>query len=110
LTTVPERPPGDLFDTDPALDHHPPMDLRPFAFTSIAMVLSCAAAPPDDSTEAAPGEADVQDPAAASARREVRVPYLGGAFVTYSGDMPVDVHQAIAGQRTDHTVIVWAGE
>jgi hypothetical protein len=39
----------------------------------------------------------------------LRVPFLGGAFVTYNREMPVEVEQAIAGIPTDRPVIVWAG-
>jgi hypothetical protein len=37
------------------------------------------------------------------------VPFLGGAFVTWAESMPVEVEQAVAGQRTDRPVLVWAG-
>ena len=43
------------------------------------------------------------------ASREVRRPFLGGYFVTYSGAMPREVDQAIAGVRPDRPVVVWAG-
>jgi hypothetical protein len=102
------------------------MDLRPFPLLLAAMVLSCVAPDslPAESSAESEGQGDsieglvtmgpqaAPNPGARSApaaRREVRVPYLGGAFVTYSGEMPIDVHQAIAGQKTDHPVIVWAG-
>jgi len=39
----------------------------------------------------------------------LRRPFLGGAFVTYNQEMPVDIDQAIAGEPTDHPVVVWAG-
>ncbi len=40
----------------------------------------------------------------------VRIPFLGGAFVTKNGEMPVEVEQAIAGEPTDHPVVVLAGD
>ena len=40
----------------------------------------------------------------------IRVPFLGGAFVTRNRAMPPDVEQAIAGEPTDHPVVVWAGD
>lgn len=42
----------------------------------------------------------------------IRRPFLGGAFVTYNHEMPVDIDQLLAGEPTDHPVVVfvWAGE
>jgi len=40
----------------------------------------------------------------------VRIPFLGGAFVTKNHEMPVEVEQAIVGEPTDHPVVVWAGD
>ena len=51
---------------------------------------------------------DVAPPPPAS--REVRRSFLGGYFVTYSGAMPREVDQAIAGVRPDRPVVVWAGK
>ena len=39
----------------------------------------------------------------------LRRPFLGGAFVTYNHETPIDIDQAIAGEPTDHPVVVWAG-
>jgi hypothetical protein len=39
----------------------------------------------------------------------LRVPFLGGAFVTRNREMPIEIEQAIAGLRPDHPVVVWAG-
>lgn len=39
----------------------------------------------------------------------VRVPFLGGSFVTYNTDMPVEVEEAVQGKRTTRPVVVWAG-
>lgn len=93
------------------------MDSRPLSFLLAAMVLSCAPQAGSSAEESPSGESDGQaediaSPAASPEprRKEVRVPFIGGAFVTYSGEMPADVHQAIAGEKTDHPVIVWAGE
>jgi hypothetical protein len=40
----------------------------------------------------------------------VHVPFLGGAFVTHNREMPVEVEQAIAGEPTDHPVVVWMAD
>jgi hypothetical protein len=39
----------------------------------------------------------------------LRVPFLGGAFVTRNREMPIEIQQAIAGLPPDHPVVVWAG-
>jgi hypothetical protein len=36
----------------------------------------------------------------------VRVPFLGGAFMTRNREMPIEMEQAIAGEPTDHPVVV----
>lgn len=40
----------------------------------------------------------------------IRRPFFGGAFVTYAPEMPIELDQAIAGQRPDRPVVVWAGK
>ena len=46
---------------------------------------------------------------ASASRSTQRVPFLGGAFVTWNEALPIEVHQAVAGAPTDRPVIVWAG-
>ena len=79
---------------------------------SAVFVTGCVATP-DTAAETA---ATAQGSAVPLARKVVRaadgslrVPYLGGAFVTYNREMPIEVEQAIAGIPTDRPVIVWAG-
>jgi hypothetical protein len=61
----------------------------------------------------------VGDPGDVQQRRErpvqvsdgsVRLPFLGGAFVTHNREMPVEVEQAVAGEPTDHPVVVWMAD
>jgi hypothetical protein len=59
------------------------------------------------------GDEGVEAPRAAQAVRapdgSLRRPFLGGAFVTWNGEMPIEVDQAIAGEVPDRPVVVWAG-
>ena len=64
-----------------------------------------ADAPPDQQGAGERGSANTARAPDGSLRR----PFLGGAFVTYNQEMPVDIDQAIAGEPTDHPVVVWAG-
>ena len=85
-----------------------------FIAASALFVTGCAASADSSADETAPA----QGGGAASMARKVvtapdgslRVPYLGGAFVTYNREMPIEVEQAIAGIPTDRPVIVWAGD
>ena len=60
------------------------------------------------------GDDSVEAPRAAQAVRapdgSLRRPFLGGAFVTWNGEMPTEMDQAIAGEVPDHPVVVWAGD
>ena len=73
-----------------------------------ALAMGCiggADAPPDQQGAGEPASANTVRAPDGSLRR----PFLGGAFVTYNQEMPVDIDQAIAGEPTDHPVVVWAG-
>ncbi len=75
------------------------------AAAAAGLVMGCVGST-DGGSDDAPGDPPV-------ARRypdgSVRVPFLGGAFVTKNREMPVDIEQAITGEPTDHPVVVWAG-
>ena len=81
------------------------------AIVALALPLAaCSGAPDAGSDEtAALGGNPGSSPESASQRPSARVPFLGGAFVTWADSMPVEVEQAVAGQRTDRPVVVWAG-
>jgi hypothetical protein len=69
---------------------------------SAALATGCLSG--DDSTELPRTAQAVRAPDGS-----LRRPFLGGAFVTWNGEMPIDIDQAIAGEVTDHPVVVWAG-
>ncbi|MEJ7735703.1 MAG: hypothetical protein WKG00_41755 [Polyangiaceae bacterium] len=79
------------------------------AMVAVALPLAaCSGAPDAGSDETAalgPGASD----GSAIERPSARVPFLGGAFVTWAESMPVEVEQAVAGRPTDRPVVVWAG-
>jgi hypothetical protein len=71
------------------------------------LVAACVGNPGDDAADDEPAAL----PAAVRAPDgTLRVPYLGGAFVTKNREMPIEVQQAIAGEPTDHPVVVWVGD
>jgi|HubBroStandDraft_6_1064221.scaffolds.fasta_scaffold533459_2 hypothetical protein len=76
--------------------------MRSLLLLTVLGVLSCGGA----NDEPAPRER------AATAVRapdgSLRVPFLGGAFVTKSPAMPVEMEQAIAGEVPDRPVVVMA--
>lgn len=72
----------------------------------VATLLGLAAA---SCGSAAPSAHDDETDGLATTRIAVRRPFLGGAFVTWAQEMPVEVDQAIEGRPTDRPVVVWAG-
>jgi hypothetical protein len=59
------------------------------------------------------GESEPVEQAAQMTRApdgSLRRPFLGGAFVTWNEEMPIEIDQAIAGEIPDHPVVVWAGD
>ena len=85
-----------------------------FIAASAIFVTGCAASADSSANETAPADGDeaanVARKVVTAADGSLRVPYLGGAFVTYNREMPIEVEQAIAGIPTDRPVIVWAGD
>ena len=82
-------------------------------FAGCALVVASCGAPMDSSTGGDRAEAPSFGASAVAehaADGSVRLPYLGGAFVTRGPEMPIEVEQAIAGRRTDRPVVVWAGD
>jgi len=79
---------------------------------SAIFVTGCAASADSsvDETAQGGGAANVARKVVTAPDGSLRVPYLGGAFVTYNREMPIEVEQAIAGLPTDRPVIVWAGD
>ncbi len=68
---------------------------------ALAYLASCGGADPDP--------AGAREPAVVKAADgSLRVPFLGGAFVTHNREMPADMAQAVAGEPTDHPVVVMA--
>lgn len=84
------------------------MPQRTFAVASALLLpalLACSGAPDGADDTGREGTTELE-----TARQPVsRLPFLGGAFVTWSGEMPVEVEQAAAGLPTDRPVVVWAG-
>jgi hypothetical protein len=77
----------------------------------LPLVAACSGAPDAGSEETVdvgggPNTADID---VAGRRPSARVPFLGGAFVTWAESMPVEVEQAARGVATDRPVVVWAG-
>ena len=68
-----------------------------------------ASGPSTDSSPESAGDAPLARRVLRADDGSLRVPYLGGAFVTRSAEMPIEVEQAIAGVPTNRPVIVWAG-
>jgi hypothetical protein len=69
----------------------------------MALAVGCLSA---DEGQPAPRAAEAVRAPDGSLRR----PFLGGAFVTYNAQMPIEIEQAIAGETPDHPVVVWAGD
>jgi len=53
-------------------------------------------------------EAEERAVAERPASPSIRKPFVGGYFETRNKEFPFEVEQAMAGKRTEHTVIVWA--
>ena len=80
-----------------------PLALVSLLLPALVCVASCGSADSEPASAREPASVKAPD-------GSLRVPFLGGAFVTWSPEMPVDVAQAIAGEPTDHVVVVWAGD
>jgi hypothetical protein len=85
----------------------------------LAGALGCGGVPDGTGSEASAGDRVEVGEMASGARHsqtvrgadgELRRAFLGGAFVTRNTEMPVEIDQAIAGEVTDHPVVVWAGD
>jgi hypothetical protein len=53
---------------------------------------------------ALPGDTDAR-----WADGSLRRAFLGGHFVTFAKEFPVELDQVLAGETPDHSVVVWAG-
>lgn len=73
------------------------------AFLAVLGLLGCGGDAGDTSAPAEGAAKTVRAPDGS-----LRLPFLGGAFVTKSPAMPVEVQQAIAGEVPDRPVVVMA--
>src|SRR5262245_29292165 len=72
--------------------------------TPSSVVLGSGIATPADEPDVVPAEKLTR-----AADGSLRRSFLGGAFVTWNKSMPIEVDQAIAGERPRRPVVVWAG-